>query len=127
MEDRHSKRVASRDRGEEVGPGSDMISHLRMGSSHAQGSERAAPGRSPLRTCIACRSKNEQGSYFRVGRTQDASIALWSGTGRSAYICRRPECLKSAFEKGRLERALKGPVRGESREALYVELVCKLR
>ncbi len=98
-----------------------------MGDTHVQALLRPTPSRAPLRTCIACRRKDEQSSYFRVCRTQDATVALWSGNGRSAYICRRPECLKSAFEKGRLERALKGQVRAESREALYVELVCKLR
>jgi predicted RNA-binding protein YlxR (DUF448 family) len=81
----------------------------------------------PIRTCIACRQKEQQANLFRISMIRDGEVGLWLGSGRSAYVCRRPECVTAAMSKGKLERALKGHVSTESRQALITELECKLR
>jgi len=81
----------------------------------------------PERTCIACKRKTDQDFFWRVARNIEGRVALWKGHGRSAYICSRQECLDEAFKKGRLERALRGPVASEDRRVLREELICKLR
>lgn len=47
--------------------------------------------------------------------------------GRSAYVCRSADCVAAAFQKGRLERALKARLTEERRNRLREELECKLR
>ncbi len=79
------------------------------------------------RTCIACKRKSNQGFFWRVARNIEGRVAMWEGLGRSAYICKRQECLDGALAKGRLERALRGTVSNEDRQALREKLVCKLR
>jgi len=81
----------------------------------------------PERTCIACKHKTDQVSFWRVARDLEGRVALWKGLGRSAYICKRLECLEGAMAKGRLERALKGAVSNEDKRVLREELICKLR
>lgn len=79
------------------------------------------------RTCIACKRKTDQASFWRVARDFEGRATLWKGLGRSAYICKTEACLERAMHKGRLERALRGPVSDEDRHALREELKCKLR
>jgi len=81
----------------------------------------------PERTCIACKRKTDQGFFWRVARDIEGRVALWKGHGRSAYICMRQECLDVACAKGKLERALRGPVDDKDRGVLREELICKLR
>lgn len=83
--------------------------------------------RSPIRTCIACRRKEEQRALLRIARSPEGDLGLWVGSGRSAYIHPAPDCIENAFQKGRLERALRGRIAGEEREALRKVLECKLR
>ena len=64
---------------------------------------------------------------MRVARGEDGRLGLWRGTGRSAYIHPTAACVEAALQKGRLERALRGPVAAPEREALKHELVCQLR
>jgi predicted RNA-binding protein YlxR (DUF448 family) len=79
------------------------------------------------RTCIACKRKSDQVSFWRVARDLEGRVALWKGLGRSAYICKRLECVEDAMAKGRLERALRGAVAAEGKRVLREELICKLR
>ncbi|GEM_PF-6517051 len=81
----------------------------------------------PLRTCIACRRKEEYTAFLRVARDATGRLGPWKGSGRSAYLHPTAACLEAALQKGRLERALKGPVTALEREALKNELVCQLR
>src|SRR4051812_24998059 len=86
------------------------------------------------RTCVTCRRKEDQGSFFRVSRDADSNgtggrVGLWKGRernrrGRSAYICRTADCVNAAMSKGRLDRALKGKVMDEERLALQEVLLC---
>lgn len=79
------------------------------------------------RTCIACKRKTDQVSFWRVARNLEGRVAMWNGLGRSAYICKTSECLEGAMAKGRLERALRGSVSNEDKRVLREELICKLR
>lgn len=81
----------------------------------------------PLRTCIACKRRTEQQQLLRVGRDSEGNVALWSGIGRSAYICKIESCVEAAFAKGRLERALRSALTPVGRVTLKLELECKLR
>jgi len=76
----------------------------------------------PERTCIACKRKNDQGFFWRVARDFEGRVTLWKGRGRSAYICKEDQCLDVALGKGRLERALRGPVSNEDKRVLREEL-----
>jgi len=79
------------------------------------------------RTCIACKRKSDQASFWRVAREFEGRVTLWKGHGRSAYICKSLECLEAGMAKGRLERALRGAVSNEDKRVLREELICKLR
>jgi uncharacterized protein len=80
-----------------------------------------------LRTCIACRRKEEYSTFLRVARDVHGRLGPWRGSGRSAYLHPSAACLEAALQKGRLERALRGPVAPAEREALKTELLCQLR
>ena len=76
----------------------------------------------PLRTCIACRRKEECSAFLRVARSPLGRLGLWEGSGRSAYLHPTAACVEAALQKGRLERALRSPVGTAEREALKIEL-----
>jgi predicted RNA-binding protein YlxR (DUF448 family) len=81
--------------------------------------------RPPLRTCIGCRRKQEQGHLLRVSRNESGELALTQDknrTGRGAYICPRPECIEAALKGDRLGRTLRNPVRTEEKDALKRQL-----
>jgi predicted RNA-binding protein YlxR (DUF448 family) len=54
---------------------------------------------------------------------------LWTpkAHGRSAYVCRTAACIDEALKKGKLERAIRGPVSVEERNALRQDLEWELR
>ena len=81
----------------------------------------------PLRTCIACRRKEERTTLLRVSRDTDGRLGLWKGSGRSAYFHATAACFEAALQKGRLERAIRGPVAPPEREAFKTEIACQLR
>lgn len=84
----------------------------------------------PQRTCIACRRKGDQSSFLRVSRLAGRRVVVWEPgreAGRSAYLCRRDDCIEKGLEKDRLTKALKVPVGPEHRAELRTELLCKLR
>lgn len=83
--------------------------------------------RNPTRSCIACRHKDEPKSFIRLARAENGDVARWTGHGRGAYICRNESCVREAFKKGRLERALKGALSNESKDVLLEDLICELR
>ncbi|NJN76171.1 MAG: YlxR family protein [Synechococcaceae cyanobacterium RL_1_2] len=63
------------------------------------------------RRCISCRSVGVKEQFHRIVREHaTGELALQSGMGRSAYICRNKNCLEIALTKKRLNRALKAPI-----------------
>lgn len=63
-----------------------------------------------LRRCISCKKQREKRDFLRVVRTKDMNILIdneYKIFGRSAYICKDKNCIKNAFSKKRLEKALR--------------------
>jgi predicted RNA-binding protein YlxR (DUF448 family) len=86
--------------------------------------------RAPLRTCIGCRRKEEQGLLLRVSRNQSGELTLSEGnnrSGRGAYICPQPECIAAALKGDRLARAVRSPITAQEKSTIHEELKCKLR
>ena len=58
----------------------------------------------PLRMCIACRGLKEKRSMLRIVKNSEGKIFLdfsSKASGRGAYICDSPECIKK-LKKHRL-------------------------
>lgn len=75
----------------------------------------------PQRQCMGCRERREKRALIRVVRTPDGSVCLdFSGklSGRGAYLCPNPECLKKAQKSKALERSLETPIP----DAVYARL-----
>ena len=63
----------------------------------------------PQRQCMGCRERKAKKEMIRVVRTPEGAVCLdFSGklSGRGAYICPNPECLKKARKAKSLERSL---------------------
>lgn len=63
-----------------------------------------------LRRCIACKKIGKKEDFLRIVRTKEGNIFIDLDNkifGRSAYICRDKNCIKIAFSKKRLEKALR--------------------
>lgn len=64
--------------------------------------------RVPKRHCTGCGACKEKKELLRVVRTPDGNVVTdltGKASGRGAYICKNPECLKKAL-KGKLARSL---------------------
>lgn len=56
----------------------------------------------PQRTCVGCQKKRDQDELLAVTRLKDGSVVVndpYRQIGRSAYVCRKAECLKKARGK----------------------------
>lgn len=63
------------------------------------------------RRCISCRQVAPKQSFWRIVRVHPSrKVQLDQGMGRSAYICPQANCLKLAYQKNRLGKALKATV-----------------
>lgn len=61
----------------------------------------------PLRMCIACRELKDKKSMLRVVKNKDGEIFLdfsFKASGRGAYICDNPECIKKLKSKKLLNK-----------------------
>ena len=75
-----------------------------------------------IRTCIACRKKDEKNNFFRVTRSPNGRIfwdKSYKSDGRSAYVCRDYKCVETVLKKRSLNYAFKINVS----QAIY-ESVC---
>lgn len=80
-------------------------------------------GVDPLRRCVACRQLFPRSQLWRFVRQFDShQVLLGEGMGRSAYLCRRLECLQVAQRKQWLNKALKAPVPKELLQHLEAQL-----
>lgn len=62
----------------------------------------------PLRQCIACRELKEKKSMLRIVRTSEGKIFLdfsSKASGRGAYICDNPDCVKKLTKSRLLNKA----------------------
>ncbi|MBQ9358292.1 MAG: YlxR family protein [Abditibacteriota bacterium] len=58
------------------------------------------------RSCIVCKAKGPQDSFFRIGKNEKGELFAGKG-GRGAYLCRSRACLEKAYAKPRLAYCLK--------------------
>lgn len=75
----------------------------------------------PTRTCVACGRSAAKRDLVRVVRTPEGDVLVDTAgklSGRGAYLCSDPACLRQGVEKGRLARALKATLSPSQREAL---------
>ena len=62
----------------------------------------------PMRQCLGCREAKPKKELIRVVRSPEGEISLdfkGKASGRGAYICHDPQCLKKAIRSKALERA----------------------
>ena len=67
----------------------------------------------PMRQCMGCNEHKPKGELLRVVRSPEGEISLDTNgraSGRGAYVCPDPECLKKAQKAKSLERALEVPI-----------------
>ncbi len=78
--------------------------------------------RSPIRTCVGCRSARPKRELLRIARTPDGVQADPDARlpGRGAYVCPDPSCLVAARRRKAtaLRRALRGAGEHEVDQAL---------
>lgn len=78
--------------------------------------------RTPIRTCVACRTSGGKRGLLRVVRLPEGEgVALdptGKRSGRGAYVCPTPQCVAQALKQKKLERSLKTPIPDEAAEAL---------
>ena len=83
------------------------------------------PRKIPMRMCVGCREMKEKKELIRVVRSPEGDVSLdptGKKSGRGAYVCRDPNCLKRAIKQRQLERQLDAALSPETAEALRTEL-----
>ena len=60
-----------------------------------------------LRRCVACKKLLDRKQLWRVVRDYQDGVVLDKGMGRSAYLCPHENCLKEAWQRKRLQKALR--------------------
>lgn len=66
-------------------------------------------GRTPTRTCVACRTERDKQALVRIVRGPDGLVRLdptGKGSGRGAYLCADPVCWSKALKTRAVQRAL---------------------
>ena len=83
------------------------------------------PKKIPMRQCLGCREMKPKRELLRVVRSPEGAIALdlrGKASGRGAYVCHDPECLKKAIRSKALSRALETEIPQEIYDALLAEM-----
>lgn len=79
----------------------------------------------PMRQCLGCREMKPKRDLIRVVRSPEGNISLdfkGKASGRGAYICPDPNCLKKAIKARALERAFSAQIPPEIYEKLNEEM-----
>ena len=79
----------------------------------------------PLRKCTGCNEMKPKRELVRVVRSPEGEISLdltGKKPGRGAYVCKNPECLKSARKAKRFERAFSSAIPDEVYARMEKEL-----
>ena len=80
----------------------------------------------PMRMCVGCREMKDKKALLRIVKTPEGGILLDSTgkmSGRGAYVCPDPECLKKARKSRALERAFDTAIPPEVYDALEGQMV----
>ena len=81
--------------------------------------------KTPERQCLGCNGHFPKAELLRVVRAPDGTVSLDFGgkkSGRGAYICKRPECLRKSRKQRRLETSLECSIPDEVYKKLEEEL-----
>ncbi len=79
----------------------------------------------PMRQCLGCREMKPRRELIRVVRSPEGEISLdfkGKASGRGAYVCPNPACLKKAVKARALERAFSAQIPPEVYEKLNEEM-----
>lgn len=79
----------------------------------------------PMRQCLGCREMKPKRELVRVVRSPEGEISLdfkGKASGRGAYVCPNPACLKKAVKARALERAFSAQIPPEVYEKLNEEM-----
>lgn len=79
----------------------------------------------PMRQCLGCREMKPKKDLIRVVRSPEGEISLdfkGKASGRGAYVCPDPRCLKKAIKARALERAFSAQIPQEIYERLESQM-----
>ncbi|MCI7741571.1 MAG: YlxR family protein [Clostridiales bacterium] len=79
----------------------------------------------PMRQCLGCREAKPKKELIRVVRSPEGEISLdfkGKASGRGAYICHDPQCLKKAIKSKALERAFSAQIPPEIYDKLNEQM-----
>ena len=79
----------------------------------------------PMRQCLGCREMKPKKELIRVVRSPEGEISLdfkGKASGRGAYVCPDPRCLKNAIKARALERAFSAQIPQEIYERLESQM-----
>lgn len=79
----------------------------------------------PMRQCLGCREMKPKKELIRVVRSPEGEISLdfkGKASGRGAYVCPDPRCLKKAMKARALERAFSARIPPEIYEKLESQM-----
>jgi len=74
---------------------------------------------------VACRTVQDKKNLVRLVRTPEGEIAIdptGKQSGRGAYLCSKPDCLRAAQKRKSLDRAFKAAVPAETWARLEEQL-----
>ena len=80
----------------------------------------------PQRQCVGCREMKDKKALLRIVKTPEGEILLDSTgkkSGRGAYVCPDPECLKKERKSRALELAFDTAIPAEVYDALEGQMV----
>ena len=75
------------------------------------------------RQCVVCRNRLNKDDLIRLVKVEGDTVVIDKNNklgGRGAYICKNEKCLKTAEQKGILNRAFKCNIK--NKENLFKEL-----
>lgn len=79
----------------------------------------------PMRQCLGCREMKPKKELIRVVRSPEGEISLdfkGKASGRGAYVCPDPRCLRKAIKARALERAFSAQIPQEIYERLESQM-----
>lgn len=83
--------------------------------------------KSPQRTCIVCRKKNDKNNLLRLVRNKADSTVFFDTTkkanGRGCYVCSSPECIKKLSSVKLVKHHLNVEVKPEDLEILKEQML----
>lgn len=80
--------------------------------------------KNPLRQCIACRELKEKRDMLRIVRTADGKVFIdfsSKASGRGAYICNNPECVRKLKKSRLIDKAFSCKIDGSVYSAIEEE------